>query len=146
MVDPFGTPPAVGQSIAQREFATTLFGSFGAIGLLLGTTGIYGVLAYSVAQRTTEIGIRRALGAPAGVIAIMMLRQSSWPVAGGLAAGLAAAAYASRWMEAQLFGVTPTDAPTYILVAGAVLAVSVAACLAPVRRAMLVNPASALRR
>jgi predicted permease len=136
---------AIGGSLAQRRFATTLFGIFAAVGLVLGATGIYGVLAYTVAQRTHEIGIRRALGAPAGRVALHALRQSLWPVAGGLVAGLGAAAYASRWVETQLFEVAPTDALTYLLVAAGVLAVACAACIAPVRRALRITPLTALR-
>jgi ABC-type lipoprotein release transport system permease subunit len=78
-------------------------------------------------------------------VALHALRQSLWPVAGGLVAGLGAAAYASRWVETQLFEVAPTDALTYLLVAAGVLAVACAACTAPVRRALRITPLTALR-
>jgi predicted permease len=136
---------ALADSTAQRRFATFLFGLFALIGLVLGATGIYGVLAYTVARRTKELGIRRALGAPSGGLIRLVAAQGFVPVAVGLAAGIAAARWMSRWIESQLFGIAATDLPTYALVAAGVLFVSAAACLVPARRALRVSPVTALR-
>jgi putative ABC transport system permease protein len=136
---------ALADSTAQRRFATFLFGLFALIGLVLGATGIYGVLAYTVARRTKELGIRRALGASSGGLIRLVAAQGLVPVAVGLAAGIAAARWMSRWIESQLFGIAATDLPTYALVAAGVLFVSAAACLVPARRALRVSPVTALR-
>jgi predicted permease len=136
---------AVGGALARRRFATSLFGSFAVIGLLLGATGIYGVLAYVVSQRTREIGIRRALGASSRAVASAAVGQAVWPVAAGLGVGLFAAAGLSRWIEGQLFGVTGTDTTTYVTVMACVSLVALAACLIPLRRALRIDPAIALQ-
>jgi predicted permease len=135
----------IGLSYAQRSFATALFAVFAGVGLLLGATGIYAVLAYGVARLTPEIGIRRALGATSGSIAGIVLRQGLVPAAIGLAMGLAAALGLSRFLESQLFEVSPMDASVYAGVAAGVLMLAAASCLVPARRAMRVSPLRALR-
>jgi putative ABC transport system permease protein len=137
---------AIGDALARRRFATTLFGGFAAIGLLLGATGVYGVLAFMVAQRSKEIGIRRALGASSKVVAKITLSQALWPVATGIVGGLVVASAASIWIESQLFGVAATDAVTYGTVIAGVGGVAVLACLIPLRRALRIDPAVALRQ
>jgi putative ABC transport system permease protein len=136
---------AVARSYARRSFATTLFGLFAAVGLLLGATGIYAVLAYGVARLTPEIGIRRALGATSGTIARLVLRQGLAPAFAGLVAGAAVAAALSRYLESQLFEVSALDPAVYAAVIGGVLGLSLLACLVPARRALRVSPLRALR-
>jgi putative ABC transport system permease protein len=133
------------QSYARRSFATTLFAVFAGVGLLLGATGIYAVLAYGVARLTPEIGIRRALGASSGSILGIVLRQGLVPAVAGLALGIAAAVGLSRFLESQLFEVSAVDPAVYGFVAAGVLGLAAAACLIPARRAARVSPLRALR-
>ena len=139
----------VGDSVARQRFTASLLGIFALVGLLLGASGIYGVLAYSVSQRTQEIGIRRALGAPAGAVTRSIVAQALAPVAGGLAAGVGGAFWLSRalgsYLGDLLYQVSPTDAGTYLVVVLAVLAIACVAALLPVRRALAVGPLTALR-
>lgn len=132
-------------SMARRRFGTFLFGLFGFVGLVLGASGIYGVLAYGVARRTQELGIRRALGATSGGLVRLVVGQGLVPVVVGLAVGIAASVWASRWIESQLFQVAATDLITYALVACGVLAVAGLACLVPARRALRISPVTAVR-
>jgi putative ABC transport system permease protein len=125
----------IAASMGRPRFTTTLLGLFALIGLALGASGIYGVLSYSVLRRTQEIGIRRALGAPALRLMQDVLRQGMLPVAIGLLAGLGASFWTTSLLRSQLFGVSPTDAITYAAVTLAVLVVAFTACLLPARRA-----------
>jgi ABC-type antimicrobial peptide transport system permease subunit len=106
---------------------------------------VYGVLAYTVAERTQEIGLRRALGAPAGQVLRLVLSQGLTPVVLGIGLGIGATLAARKVLETQLFGISPTDVQTYVLVATGVLAAAVLACLVPARRALRVSPLVALR-
>jgi len=133
------------ESVVQRRFQTRLVGLFAVCALLLASLGIYGVVAYSVAQRTTEIGVRMSLGARRSSIAGMVLRQGLRPVGIGLAAGLAGSLALSRELEALLFGVQPADPLTLGGVIALLLALSIIAMLVPVLRASRVNPIEALR-
>jgi putative ABC transport system permease protein len=109
------------------------------------TLGIYGVVSYSVAQRTTELGIRMALGAKPGQIRGLILRQGLAPVGLGLAVGVAAALALGRLLGSLLYGVGPTDPLTIAVVALLLLAVATAANYLPARRATRIDPLVALR-
>ncbi len=125
--------------------AAWLVGGFAALALLLGVVGLYGVIAYSVSQRTREIGVRIALGAQRGSVYRLILKEAGWLTAIGIAAGLVCSIAAAMLMRNLLFGTQAWDAPTLIAVA-AVLAVSaLLASYIPARRAASVNPIEALR-
>ena len=132
-------------SVAPRQFQVRLVLSFGIIALLLASLGIYAVVSHSVAQRTSEIGIRIAMGAAPQRIASAVLRQAMWPVVGGLMAGLVITIAAGRVLHAMLFGVTPTDAATLTSVTALLIGVGLAASYLPARRAMRIDPMAALR-
>ena len=123
----------------------TMVGLFGLVALLLAAIGLYGTMAHLASQRTTEIGIRLALGAQPGSIFGLMLKDGLRLVAIGAAIGLAVAFVAARYVENQLFGVTPGDPMTFAGVSITLLIVAIAACLIPARRAMRVDPIRALR-
>ena len=132
------------ESVAQRRFQMSLVLLFAAAALLLASLGIYGVVSYSVAQRTNEMGIRMALGAQPGNIRRMVLRQSLLPVCAGLVAGVMASVALGRVLGSLLFGVSPWDPATISGVLTLLIAVAATATLPPVRRATRVDPASAL--
>jgi len=115
------------------------------LALVITAAGIGGVLAFSVKQRTQEIGIRMALGASRGAVLTMVLRQGLTLVLLGLAGGTIGALCLVRLMKEVLFGVSPTDPLTFLAVTAVLLAVAVFACLMPARRATMVNPIAALR-
>ncbi len=135
----------VRRSVAPQRFNTILLGVFSGLALLLATTGIYGVLSYSMSRRTSEIGLRVALGANGASILRMAVSQGMRPVLAGLALGAVGAAWLSRYFAALLFDVRPLDALTYLAVAALLLAASLAACCLPGLRAMRIDPADALR-
>jgi putative ABC transport system permease protein len=135
----------IDRSVASRRFTSLLLGLFASIGLVLGASGIYGVLAYTVARRTHEIGIRRALGAPAAVVAREVVGGGMRPVLAGLVLGLIASYWTSRYWSTQLFNVSATDPQVYVMVVIGVLLVGLAATIVPVRRAVRVSPMVALR-
>lgn len=124
---------------------SALFGALGLLGLGLASLGLYGVLAYAVAQRTHEIGVRVALGASREDILAMVLRQGLLLTAGSALAGLALAALFTGLLRSILYGVSPHDPATFFAVGLTFLAVATAACLAPARRATAVDPMEALR-
>lgn len=135
----------VGSSVAQRQFEFDLLLAFAAAALLLAALGLYGVLSYSVAERTREIGVRIALGAPRDALYLLVFRQAALPVIAGVAGGLAVAWLSGQLIASLLFQVKPYDADSALLVI-AVLAVTVlAACYWPARRAASVEPIEALR-
>jgi len=119
--------------------------AMGAIGLILAVVGIYGIVSFSTAQRTREIGIRMALGGSAGDVMRMILQQSVGMVIIGLVVGLLAALGITRLMTQLLIGVSPIDPLTYLAVAGLLSVVALAACWIPARRATRVDPMVALR-
>jgi putative ABC transport system permease protein len=130
---------------AQRRFNMTLLLSFAALALALALVGVYGVIAYAVAQRTREIGIRVALGATRrDVIALVVRSGLGWSLA-GIASGIAGAYAASRLMAGLLFGVTASDPATFATIAIVMAAVALSASYVPARRAASVDPVSALR-
>ena len=132
-------------SLDQRRFSLVIFGFFGTTALLLAAMGIYGVTAYTVAQRTQEIGIRIALGAQMRDVLSLMLRKAMSLVLIGAIIGLAGAYAVTRLMSNLLFGVTPTDLTTFVAVPLILLLVALVACLIPARRATKVDPLIALR-
>jgi putative ABC transport system permease protein len=135
----------IDRSVARRRFTSLLLGLFALIGLVLGASGIYGVLAYTVARRTQEIGIRRALGAPPALVAREVVTGGLKPVLVGLVLGLIASYWTSSYWSAQLFNVSGTDPQVYLGVAIGVLLVGAAATIVPMRRALRVSPIVALR-
>jgi predicted permease len=133
------------RSMAQTSFTLVMLAIAGGMALLLGIVGIYGVIAYVVSQKTREIGIRIALGAQRAVVSQAFVRQGLLLAGAGVALGLAAAAGLTQLMSSLLFGVTALDPLTYTVVAALLLVVSVLASYLPARRAMMVEPVSALR-
>jgi hypothetical protein len=122
-----------------------LFGVLACTAALLAAVGIYGLLSYSVNLRTREIGIRKALGASPGAIAVFVSNYVLALVSSGLVLGLAGALALTRLIASQLWGVTPTDPSTYAVVSLVLILIALVACLGPVRRAIAVDPTVALR-
>jgi len=135
----------VGRSTSDRRFTMLLFVSFAALAVLLAAVGLYGVVSYGVSQRTTEIGIRMALGAGSGDVSRMVVMQGMRPALAGLVLGLVGAGLASRVLQTLLFGVSPIDPLTFAAVPPLLLAIAVAACYVPAWRATRVSPTIALR-
>jgi ABC-type antimicrobial peptide transport system permease subunit len=125
--------------------AAWLVGGFAGIALLLSVVGLYGVVAYSVSQRTREIGIRMALGAERGNVHRLILREAAKVTGGGLAGGLLCSLVGAGMMRKLLFGVTSWDVPTLAAVLTVLGAASLLASYVPARRAAAVNPIEALR-
>ncbi len=136
---------ARGIALLPYRLTATLLGLFATLALVITVAGIGGVLAFSVSQRTQEIGIRMALGASRTDVLWMVLRQGLLLVAAGLACGTIAAVMLSRLMTTVLYGVPASDPFTYLAVVAILLAVAVLACLVPARRATAINPIIALR-
>jgi putative ABC transport system permease protein len=135
----------VSDSIADRRFSMLLLGIFAGLALLLAAVGIYGVISYTVAQRTREIGIRRVLGAGQADVLKVVVGQGMLPVLAGVAIGLAASFWLTRLMAGMLYGVKASDPATRAGVALALAAVALLATLVPARRAARVAPVAALR-
>jgi predicted permease len=132
-------------ALASPRLIATLLGLFALLALLITATGIGGVLAFSVNQRTQEIGIRMALGASRASVLKMVVRQGMTLVVLGLASGTIGALFLVRLMKEVLYGVSPNDPLTFVVVVLVLLSVAVIACIMPARRATRVNPISALR-
>jgi putative ABC transport system permease protein len=135
----------VNRSVAPQRFNAILLTVFSGLALLLATTGIYGVLSYSMKQRTSEIGLRVALGASGPSILRMALGQGMRPALVGTALGAVGAWWLSRYAVTLLFNVKPFDALTFAAVPVILLLTAAAACYLPGRRAMRTDPAVALR-
>ncbi len=135
----------LGNSVAQPRFYAVLFGLFAAMGMLLSVLGLYGVISYSVSQQTHEIGIRIALGAQRRDIFKLVIGHGLVLTIIGLAVGLVGAFLLSRLLTSLLFGVTATDAATYVVVSILLMATALVACFVPARRATRVDPGVALR-
>jgi putative ABC transport system permease protein len=135
----------VDESIAQRRLNMLLMGLFGGLAMLLSAVGIYGLLSHAVTQRTQEMGIRMALGAQVSDVLELVLKQGMMLALAGEAIGLAGAFALTRLMRGLLFGVTPNDTTTFVVVAGVLGVVALLACYVPARRATKVDPLVALR-
>jgi hypothetical protein len=135
----------VASSVARQRFYAVLLGIFACIAGVLAIVGVYGVLAYTVVQRTQEIGIRMALGAQQKQVLGLVIRQGLMLASIGIALGLIGAAASSRVLQGMLFGITPLDRMTFVGVSLVFGAVSLCASYVPARRATSVNPVLALR-
>jgi putative ABC transport system permease protein len=135
----------VSEFTAGHYFLTLLMALFALVALILVATGLYGVISYSVARETHEIGIRMALGATRGNILSMVLGKVGAIALLGVGIGSAGAAGLTRLLTGMLFGVKPTDPATFVSVALSLLAVALLACYIPARRATRVDPMEALR-
>jgi predicted permease len=151
--DPNVPPPRVGPmsdvigaSLEEERFYTVLLGAFAALALILAAIGIYGVVAFTVQQRTGEIGIRLALGADARSVLKLVLRQAMLPVLAGLGLGLAAALGVTRLLRGLLYQMSATDPATFAVAAVALAVVALVAALVPAMRAAGVDPAISLKR
>ena len=133
------------QATYLHRASAWLVGGFAAIALLLGITGLYGVIAYSVSQRTREIGVRMALGAQNGSIYRMVLREAGWLTAAGIGAGLVGSVFAATLIRKLLYGTQAWDLPTLAAVAVLMAVAALLASYFPARRAASVNPVEALR-
>jgi predicted permease len=133
------------RSIMGQRTMATLVGILSGIALLLAAVGLYGVMAYAAKQRTTEVGLRLALGATPASIMNLIVRRGASLVAMGVALGLCGAFASVRFVRGQLFGVEATDPITWLVVSAVLVIVGLAACAIPARRAMRVDPAVALR-
>jgi predicted permease len=138
-------PEVISDSTATRRFSAILLGAFAAVALLLSGVGIYGVISYLIGQRTHEIGLRMALGAQQSKVLFQVLGEGLKLALIGTTIGLAAALGLTRLMTSLLYGVSPTDPLTFAAVAALLVAVALAACYVPARRAAAVDPMVALR-
>ncbi len=132
-------------SVAERKFQTVLFLAFAGVALALALIGIYGVISYSVSQRTAELGIRIALGARTGNVMALVFGQSITLIAAGIVAGLAGAFAFTRFLKSLLFEVRPVDPATFAAITALLASVALIACYVPARRATRVDPMVALR-
>ena len=146
---PLANPATLGElytkSMARTSFTLVMLCVAGSMALLLGIVGIYGVISYSVSQRTREIGIRMALGAQRSTLTALFVRQGLLLTAIGVACGLVVAFVTMRLMSSLLFNVSPVDPITYITITAGVIATAYLACYLPSRRAATVDPVHALR-
>ena len=132
-------------TVYLRRSATWLVGGFAAVALLLGVVGLYGVIAYSVTQRTREIGVRIALGAQRGMVYRLILKEAGMLALAGIVIGTGCAILAASLMRKLLFGTPPWDITTLVSVAAVLGGSALLASFLPARRAASVDPISALR-
>ncbi|HEY4129978.1 MAG TPA: ABC transporter permease [Gemmatimonadaceae bacterium] len=132
-------------SVFMRRFPLYLLGAFAVTALILAIVGIYGVVSYSVAQRTREMGIRMALGASPSSLLTLVMKHGGWMAGAGIVVGVGGSLLAGRFAGKLLYGVAPSDPTTYLMVAFALAAVAIGATLLPARRATRVDPTVALR-
>jgi len=131
--------------LEPQRFGATMVGAYSLLALLIASVGVYGLVAYIVARQQREIGIRIALGAQPGQIVQLVTSRIAVAVVAGVVVGLLAASLASRAMEGFLYGVTPTDVPAFAGAAVAMVLAALAACVVPARRALRMDPSSAMR-
>jgi predicted permease len=132
-------------TMANERIFAQLTSGFGALALVLASIGIYGIMAYTVARRTSEIGIRMALGARQAQVLGMVLREVSWMALGGVVLGVGAALGLARLVASMLYGLRPWDPATLVGIAGLLLGIALLAGLGPARRAARIDPTQALR-
>jgi putative ABC transport system permease protein len=137
---------ALAESVAPRRFMVLLLGTFAAAALLLVMIGIYGVVAYSVSERTREIGVRLALGAKRGEVVRMVVREGIQLALVGIVIGLAAAVSLTRLMVSLLYNVEPSDPQTFAVVVTVLIVTVLVACWGPATKAALLDPLVALRQ
>ena len=136
----------IGRTLLRPKFTTTLLTVFAGIAIALASIGLYGVMSYSVSQRTREIGIRMALGAQRGDVLQLIVRQGMLLAAIGVGVGLLSSLGLTRLISGLLFGVSPTDAATFGAVSALLFGIAIIACWLPARRASGVDPIVALRQ
>ena len=136
---------ALDSSVAGPRLRATLLGLFAMLAMALAAIGVYGVVSYLVGQRTQEIGVRRALGARAIDVMGMLVREAMRPVAIGIAAGVAGAFGLTRALSSMLFGISSTDALTYVVACSVLAIAALVASIVPARRALRVDPITAVR-
>jgi putative ABC transport system permease protein len=135
----------VAESMGQRRLSMILLGVFAGLALLLASLGIYGVMSYSVTQRSRDLGVRMALGAARGSVLALVMRQGMVLAVAGVAIGLAGAVGLTRLMASQLYDVKPTDPLTFVVVAVVLVSIALVATFVPALRATRVDPVVALR-
>jgi putative ABC transport system permease protein len=135
----------VSRSMSEPRFRTVLLTIFAGIALVLAAVGIFGVMAYSVSQRTRELGLRMALGASREDVLLLVLKQGLKLTLVGIGIGLAGTFFLTKYVASMLFNVPPYDPLTLLGVVLALMAISLCACYLPARRATLVDPIEALR-
>jgi len=133
------------QVLAQAQLGAELLAGFGLLALLLAAIGTYGVMSYSVSQRTQEIGIRMALGAQRGDVMKLILGSGMSMVLGGVIVGLILSVFLTAEIENLLYGISAFDAPAFAATSGLLILIALVACWLPARRAMRVDPMIALR-
>jgi putative ABC transport system permease protein len=136
---------ALEATVAAPRMRANLLGLFAALAMILAAIGVYGVVAYMVGQRTQEIGVRRALGAKAADVMSMLVREAMRPVAIGIAIGVASAYAMTRLLAAMLFEISAADVTTYVVACGVLALAALAASIVPARRALGVDPITAVR-
>jgi predicted permease len=135
----------VSEAASAPASTTVLFGAFAGVALILGIVGVYGVLSFLVSRRSREMGVRMALGAQRSDVLLLVMKEGAKFSLAGILLGLLGAFFAARLLATQLYGISPLDSVTYISVALIVAIVTLAACYVPARRAMRVDPMTALR-
>ena len=135
----------IATATAPARFRTMLIAAFALVGLAIAAIGLYGIVAYSVSQRTAEIGVRVAIGSSPRDVVSLVLREGLMMAMAGVAVGIPAAYAMTRTFAALLFGVKPTDLFTYVASASGLIALALAASYVPARRAASVDPIVALR-
>jgi putative ABC transport system permease protein len=135
----------VAESVAVTRALMFLFSAFAILALVLASVGIYGIVSYSVSQRTHEIGIRMALGAGRADVLRLIMQNGIALALAGIVLGVMGAFALTRFMTALLFGIKPTDLKTFVIVSIGLLVITIVACLIPARRATKVDPLEALR-
>jgi ABC-type antimicrobial peptide transport system permease subunit len=136
---------SIDDQVSAERLVANLVTLFGLLALCLAAIGIYGILAYGVSQRTSEIGVRMAIGAGARDVVAMIVRETAWMVSGGLVAGMIAAYFLTRLIQSKLFGVTPNDPGVTAAAIGILAVIGLLAATLPALRASRIDPAIALR-